>query len=328
MLLTSFIWGFKGDFMKKNILKFVALYLSIIATMIYLSEVFVNKSVTGAFSNSIRIRGFYQLEEDSLDMLFVGSSHSYTSISPNYLKENYDISAYNFATAEQPIPVSYYYIKEALKTQKPKTVVLESYMINLYPEYREVNIRSAVDNMPFSINKIDLINNLVPKDELKYYYFPILKYHTRWNDLTLNDFIFDYKTVGHNLRGQVALDGKKIDYTDNSSYEIPKSSDVKEFTWNERDKVYLDKIIKLLNENEIELIIYTAPYTMSEDEKIKQQAITKYAESNNLKLIDINRRISQFDFDVDFYDNGHLSKSGATKATDMFITNYYLIADE
>ena len=70
--------------------------------------------------------GCLSQEKDTLDVIFLGSSHAYLGIQPMQLWEEYGIASYNLCSAEQPFWVSYYTIKEALKTQHPKVILLDA----------------------------------------------------------------------------------------------------------------------------------------------------------------------------------------------------------
>ena len=62
----------------------------------------------------------YRQPDDSVDVLAVGTSRAYAGIPTNVLWEEYGIASYNLCSAEQPFWVSYYTIREALKTNIPR----------------------------------------------------------------------------------------------------------------------------------------------------------------------------------------------------------------
>ena len=71
------------------------------------------------------ILGFNALEEDSADVLILGTSHPEFGISSMKLYENTGIVSYNLSSSQQPIEVSYYVLKRAFETQSPKVVLLD-----------------------------------------------------------------------------------------------------------------------------------------------------------------------------------------------------------
>ncbi len=72
------------------------------------------------------ITTFYTQEENTVDVLVLGSSCAYAGVNTNVLFEEYGIAAYNLCSAEQPYWVTYHYLREALKTQKPQVILLDA----------------------------------------------------------------------------------------------------------------------------------------------------------------------------------------------------------
>ena len=67
----------------------------------------------------------YEPPKNSVDIVVLGSSHVHYGVNTAKLCDEYGISAFDFSSAEQPLWISYYYLKEMCKTQKPKVVVLD-----------------------------------------------------------------------------------------------------------------------------------------------------------------------------------------------------------
>ena len=70
-------------------------------------------------------RAFYHQPENSIDVVFLGSSHIHCNINTAYLWTEYGIAAYDYSAAEQPLWMTYYWLREFCKTQKPKLVVVD-----------------------------------------------------------------------------------------------------------------------------------------------------------------------------------------------------------
>ena len=83
-----------------------------------------------AYYFSEQYREFYNMEKDTVDVLFLGTSHSYCGFSPQDFYDLHGIRSYNLGSSRQGIWLSYYWLKEALKTQKPKIVVKEVHYAN------------------------------------------------------------------------------------------------------------------------------------------------------------------------------------------------------
>ena len=72
---------------------------------------------------------FYEMEEDTIDVLFMGSSLAATSYIPQELYDRYGITSYNLASEKQSPVISYYWLKEALRYQSPKVLILDCYYL-------------------------------------------------------------------------------------------------------------------------------------------------------------------------------------------------------
>ena len=140
---------------------------------------------------------FYEMERDSVDVLFLGSSHAMASFIPQDLYDQYGIRSYNLGTPEQSLLISYYWLKEALQYQHPSVVVLETLMCYKYCDEplntHEANLRYGLDPMRWSSIKAEAISSICSQDPdqtVWSYYNLFERFHTRWKSLSSNDFTF------------------------------------------------------------------------------------------------------------------------------------------
>ena len=134
------------------------------------------------------IQQFYKQKEDSIDVLCLGSSHMFVDVNTAVLWDEYGIAAYDLGGTIQPLWNTYFYMKEALKTQTPKLIVLDCYTATLTEEYQEESgmIKNTF-GMKFSKNKIDAIYASAEKDRFAYLLgFP--GFHSRYASLSKEDF--------------------------------------------------------------------------------------------------------------------------------------------
>ena len=109
-----------------------------------------------------RMRGFYSLPKNTLDIVFIGTSHLYYGIVPMKLWEDYGITSYVLAQQQQIIECSYAYINEVLKYQSPKLIVLDIYSLLSGHTIPSINIiRKSIDYMKWGMNKLKLIEELM-----------------------------------------------------------------------------------------------------------------------------------------------------------------------
>lgn len=156
------------------------------------------------------IRGFYEEEENSIEVLMLGSSHMIYGFSPMELYDQYKIKSYNLGSSAQPIMVSYYLLEEALRTQKPGLVVLDVSV--LYSEANEVKCRYVMGSMPFSLNKIKFaksFSEIGDKYNIIDVIFPVFRYHDRWKEIDQKDFTDFYRNKRYYCKGYYTTSGSQ-----------------------------------------------------------------------------------------------------------------------
>jgi len=285
----------------------------------------MRKSVSGAWDMTTKTNGFYNETENRFHVMGFGSSHMYCTVNPVALWEKAGIPSYLLTSQQQPPCVTYYYIKEALKTQSPKVVLLETYMFTLPPPatYDEGVYHDATDFLKQSKNRRDLINELVPKEDRINFHLPFLKYHTRWEELGETDFDPTYLDKRDWLKGYIFLkDAQPISVDSsiaNSEVRIPIP---------EENLEYLNKIVELSKEYNFKLLFIAAPYNVSKEEHGVFNSISDFSAQNGIDFIDFNKLFNELHFDTqtDFYDNGHTNAYGSEKATNYlaeYLKNNY-----
>ncbi len=267
--------------------------------------------------------GMYEMERNTLDVLFIGSSHVFSSVSPEDIFNDYGITAYVQGSSCQKIWQSYYYLKETYYTQKPKVVVLDTFMaLDGSPQTEAFN-REAIDKMKLSPAKMEAIKTAVEfnsnEENFVSYLFPIFRYHDRWEELKQEDYIWfvkgkDSPTKGFLPRiGSVPATFNELDYTN----ELEESN-----VMNETCEVYLDKIKSLCEENGSTLILAKIPTCLWN--QTSSSTISQWAEERKVEFLDYNaesklREEVSIDWESDSLDGGnHLNYDGAMKFTKVF----------
>ena len=119
--------------MKKSILKIVAFCMLLVSILVYVDGVLSFKFTDGI----AQVSEYYELEDETVDVLILGSSQAFCNINPVVLWEDYGISSYVLAGSAQPMWNTYYYLKEALKTQTPKLIVLDAFATSYQQSYMD-----------------------------------------------------------------------------------------------------------------------------------------------------------------------------------------------
>lgn len=309
--------------LKKNLKRIVICLVSIfliLGSYITINHALLRKTIYGDWNYLVKIGNYNLYPESSMKVLFFGSSHTYCSMDAKLLKEKYDVDAYVLATQRQSIKLNYYYIIEALKTQNPKTIVVELYMATRAEEYQDNDVlHDALDVLPMSYNKHQMIQNLVPEEDRLEFYFPIIKYHTRWKELSKEDFSYDYKKWIDVDRGYVRLN-RVYPVECNLDYQFEEYKEL-----SKQDLEYLEKIENLTKEKGIELIYMIAPYPMKQDDVNLTYTLENYANEKNIEFVNGYELMTELNYDAnkDFCDEyGHLNESGAKKLTEYFAERF------
>ena len=258
----------------------------------------------------------YYLEENTHDVIFLGDCEAYTSFSPMEIYKNSGITSYVRGSSQQLIGQSFYILKETLRYEKPKVVVLSVGGMRYNRQTREEYNRLAIDKMKWSMEKIEMIKySMLENENFLSYVFPLLRYHDRITKLTSDDikYLFKNDSVSHN--------GFIINTEVKQMTTLPQRKVLSDYNFSEENMDYLEKIYTLCKDNGIILILEKSPtmypYWYSE----YNQKIKDFADQHQIDYYNFLEKIDEIglDFNYDTFDSGvHLNLSGATKFSKYF----------
>ncbi len=257
----------------------------------------------------------YYKEKVPHEVLFFGDCDVYENYSPIKMYQEYGISSYIRGSGEQYIWQSYYLLRDALRHETPKVVVVSVHSLQFDKPRLEPYNRMTLDGMKWSKDKVDAINASMMKGEsFASYVFPILRYHDRWNKLTATDFkhIFSKDITSHN--GYYM----RCDIKPYTQYPPQKPLLTKKFGSNAMD--YLDRIRTLCEEKGIKLILVRAPLEYGWYAQWDKN-VEEYAKQYDLTYLNFNNYSEEIGLDLtkDTYDAGiHLNLTGAEKLSVYF----------
>lgn len=299
--------------LKKIIINIIVVCF-VVALLFLIQKIFMPKYISEIHEGNL-VAEYYD-EVKKHDVVFIGDCEVFSNVSPVKLWEQYGITSYIRGSAQQLIWQSYYLLEETLAYEKPDVVVFNVLAMKYNEPQKEAYNRLTLDGMKMSKYKVSAINASMMKDEeFISYVFPLLRYHSRWNELSGDDFryMFDRKKVSHNGY-LMRIDTKPVDV-------IPVGRKLPDYQFGENSYKYLDMMTKLCKDNGIELILIKSPsvYPYWYEEWDKQ--IVDYASDNDLMYINFLNVIDimGIDYSKDTYDGGlHLNLSGAEKFTEYF----------
>lgn len=247
-------------------------------------------------------------EKNSADVLFFGSSICYCDVVPPVIWEDSGITSYVMAGPEQTVPITYFYLKEALKTQTPKVVFVEvtGVFFEKYQNFTKVNI----GYMPWGTNRISATFNAAERTEWTGLFFPLFNYHSRWDALEGAD-------IEVSLHGYSADDLAGYTFLDTAA-EMTAIQPRNEVLDEENYSInidYLNKIADLCEQKGITTVFYIAPTYWSLSDEHLAMLRTDIEEMKNVRYINFNESedLSVFDPALDYYDNLHFNYRGAAK---------------
>lgn len=245
------------------------------------------------------------------DIIFIGDCEVYENISPVTMWEEYGITSYVRGSADQYIWQSYYLLEDTLKYEIPKAVVVSILSVRNDEADNEAYNRMTIDGMKWSTSKINAIRSSMTDEEtFASYIFPILRYHSRWNELTDEDFKYFFNKPYVTTKGYLMQVGVRQVTT------VPRAPVLPDYTFSEKNMDYLKKMKELCDKKGVELVFFKAPsiYPHWYDEYDSQ--IVEFAEKNNIMYINALKDIYEIgiDFTTDTFDYGqHLNVQGAEK---------------
>lgn len=312
---------FKGF---KSAIRCIAFLCILFLLIVRSYDVLSWKDTLGDYLSSVE--QLYATEDDMMDVVFMGSSHTYCSISPALLWGENGIAAFNMTTSGQDKDSTYHYLVELLKTQSPEVVCVELYGLTFDEHVVEGNRHRNMLGMPLSENSIALIDEHIEDEQLNMDYklrWPIV--HTRYKELDMYDFVeYDFSQYGRGI--DFSYEATFAHYpVESLGYYV-----ADELT--ESNKEWLDKLYQLSIDEDFELVLFVAPAVISSADQGQFNAAVQYAEERGLTIFDFNRKSVElgFDYTTDFLDHYHLNGYGAEKLTRFFgefLTENYDLAD-
>lgn len=293
----------------RRALKIVLSALIVLGSLFFLQKLlspkYVDDVVEGAF-----VAEYYRDAKDH-DVIFVGDCEVYENFSPAVLWEEYGINSYIRGSAEQYIWQSYYLLEDTLRYETPKAVVFNIQSLQFSKSQREAYNRMSLEGMEWSPVKVKaILASMRPEERFLDYVFPILRYHSRWSELTGSDVEYLFKTK------PVSFNGYYMRVDVRAAENVPEGKPLADYSFGETAWKYLDMMVELCGEKGIQLILIKAPSLYPYWYPQWEEQVEAYAAENNLPYInflDIPEE-TEIDYTTDTYDGGlHMNLSGAEK---------------
>lgn len=275
-----------------------------------LTPKYVDDVVEGAF-----VAEYYQEKKDH-DVIFIGDCEVYENFSPVALWQDYGLNTYIRGSAEQYIWQSYYLLEDTLRYETPQAVVFNIQSLQFDESQREAYNRMTLEGMEWSPVKVKaILASMKPNEHFLDYVFPLLRYHSRWSELSAADvqYMFSTKQVSHN--------GYYMRVDVRPAENVPAGKPLADYSFGENAWKYLEKMTALCKEKGIQLILIKAPSLYPYWYPEWDRQVRDYAEEQGLPYLNFLELQEEtgIDYATDTYDGGlHMNLSGAEKLSAYF----------
>lgn len=200
---------------------------------------------------------YYALDPETVDVLAVGTSLTYTDLNTNILWMEYGIAAYDLASAEQPFWSTYYYLEEALSIHKPKVVLLDLKAIT-YLEDTVSRNRTVLSTFGLRspLRRLKSIYECVEPGDFWSYALAFPQIHTNYEGLKAEDFRLPPTNGGRgsSWKGYIEKNATTahitpvMDFTFNTALNV-----------NPHEAEYFEKILQLCIREEVPVLLIGYP---------------------------------------------------------------------
>lgn len=270
-----------------------------------------------------------QLPPDTVDVLFVGSSHIGMNIDNQQIYDEFGISSFDLWVGMQPLWNSYYYLKEALRYQKPKVVMVDVFLAGTSAEYSLNTVAMKnIQYLSMGVDKLKAALDSFPawQDALEAVWgMPF--YHERYDELVQDDWNLQYGKDELSLSAPRQVEGvttalKMLDYRS--------ITNVTPLT--EKNERYLRKLIALCKQENIPLVLLASPFEATEEEASRFNTVAQIAEEEGIPFLNFLKTYDEEGIDAasDFYDRGHLNNDGIAKFSHIlgqYLADHYELRD-
>ena len=294
----------------KIILVLLVFCLVLSAVTILLQPKYMTDLVEGSMLSQ------YYRESGNHDVIFIGDCEVYANFTPMEMYREQGITAYVRGSSQQLIWQSYYVLKETLEYEIPKVVVLNVNAMRYSEPVSEAFHRLTIDKMRWSDEKVGIIRaSMMEEETFLSYVFPILRYHSRFDELTKEDFQYFLSTKDNTWNGHL------VNQNVLPVESLPTKRVLADYAFGDICWDYLEQMRQLCQDNGVELILIKAPSVYPYWYEEYDAQIQEYADKNGLAFYNFLDYVEQIgiDYQLDTYDEGlHLNLSGATKLSKFF----------
>lgn len=283
------------------------------------------------------ITGFYAEGVNTLDVVYVGTSATFSAYMPIVSYGEYGFASYDVCTNGMFENAMRFYIREIMKTQTPKVVVVDiapflfghntQTMYSASPEIP--NTRYNTDGLRYSWNRFELVNAIVPNPMERFgFYFDISLYHTNEDaDWSLWEWKRYSETKGYSdlpLREVFDASARKEMLEERTPFIEP-------------DMGYFMELLDQCASYPDASFLFVVDPMFYDEEHIQLSANVNYVRDlvldRGFDFLDLNEYKADiewdetFDYSLDFLHYNYVSAKRITKYMSEFLVNHYDLPD-
>lgn len=283
-------------------------------------------------SNDIKeiTAGFYAEKDNTLDMVFIGSSAIYRYAVPPLIWNESGLTSYVLATPGQQFSLTPSIIRECEKSQNPSLYIIEvrrlisedvaikKGQVEEDPETRKIYLQLLTDNLLYSLNRYFLIEDAVEEKDKTAWHIDIIRNHSDWKELSLSSFSLMFYHKKHALKSARTLDTVQPQVMwDTTAYKD------KKLALEDETEAKLIKVLKYCRDNGCHVLFVSTPYVSDELSIAEENYIGDIIKSYGFDYLNCNYYYDEIgmDFNTNFYNNRHANVLGAENVT-RFLASY------
>lgn len=270
---------------------------------------------------------FYGLPKNSLDILVLGNSHAYSTYDPDILDVICGTNSFVLASNSQKIEQTFYNLKESLRYQNPKVVVIQASVLtgdSWKTMPGDNRVYSNLDGMHLSFSKVGAIIHQRPINEFISGVFSIFRNHYEWKngDMISNNLSHFETSSAEDFRGfspRASIMTQKVA----KQYEEAEKEDFHEFEVSQSDKDYLSRIKELSERHDFEVVYVMSPkysdiinvHYSKKHEIIRREILKQGSVFIDYNILGKQIELSERSFENGFIGYQHTSHYGANQVS-------------
>ena len=247
-------------------------------------------------------------ETQPIDVFFLGTSHVMDAVYPMEIWRDTGVTSYNLGNPSETPEATYWTLRLALETHKPKLVLMDVCYIDRAQAALSNFALSHVflDEVPLSGLKLEAIWSMFPAGERAAYVWPLYYSHGRWEEMILG--AADTTACVPAMRGAELRIGRAVP----APFERTTEMNAQET----EGKQAIRRIIELCQAEGIEIALMGIPYPADQEKQKMMNSAQLIADEYGVPFYNLFDVDGLVDFETDCYDEmSHLNPDGAIKVS-------------